>query len=370
MKNCSFLLQEKYFQTETPLSNSEKNMSRMPDSNSRADRDEQLAHIEIAILVVIFLIASVGNLTLILVLWQRRKKLSRMHVFMLHLSFADLVVAFFQVFPQLIWDITDVFIGPDPVCRIVKYLQVVGMFASTYMIVVMTVDRFQAICYPMVTFQKKRSLWNAGVSTSWCISFIFSIPQLFIFSKSEISPGISECWAEFILPWGPMAYVTWIFIVIFFIPVVTLTVCQIQICRTIQMNIYVKKHIDLERRDQPQSIASRASSINCISKAMIKTVKMSLVTVFAYVLCWTPFFIVQLWAVWFPSSLTENAVFTIVMLLGSLNSCVNPWIYMYFCGHIPQCIKKVKHLSMHYESAITASINLRDRDCDEKSTFV
>ncbi|XP_069484057.1 oxytocin receptor-like isoform X2 [Ambystoma mexicanum] len=331
----------------------------------RAERDEQLARAEVAVLTVIFLTAALGNLVLILVLWRRRKKLSRMYVFMLHLSLADLVVAFFQVLPQLIWDVTDVFIGPDAVCRAVKYLQLVGMFASTYMIVVMTVDRFQAVCYPMVTFQKKRALWNAAICASWGSALVLSLPQVFIFSKTELAPGVFECWAQFIQPWGSKAYVTWIFVAIFFVPTVVLTVCQVKICKVIKLNIYVKKHTELEMRDQKQGLPSRASSINCISKAMIKTVKMTVVTVVAYVLCWAPFFVVQLWTVWHPSSVTEGAVFTIFMLLGNLNSCTNPWIYMYFCGHIPYCVRPPEHFSTREESAITASINLGDREADD-----
>ncbi|KAM4676041.1 LOW QUALITY PROTEIN: isotocin receptor-like [Discoglossus pictus] len=366
-RNFSFSVQERSWQTESPFQN---NISNKSDFSGWSERDERLAYIEISVLGIIFMTASIGNFTLILVLWSRRKKLSRMYVFMLHLSFADLVVAFFQVLPQLIWDITDVFIGPDFVCRIIKYLQLVGMFASTYMIVVMTVDRFQAICYPMVTFQKKRALWNAAICTSWCISLIFSIPQVFIFSKTEIVPGIFECWAEFIQPWGSKAYVTWIFVAIFFIPVSILTVCQIKICKTIQMNIYVKQHNDLKLQEQPQTMTSRASSINCISKAMIKTVKMTVLTVVTYVLCWTPFFIVQLWAAWYPSVVTEGAVFTIIMLLGNLNSCANPWIYMYFCGHIPHCSKLPEKTSTREESAITASINFGDRECEDRTTSV
>uniref|UniRef100_A0A452GYZ3 G-protein coupled receptors family 1 profile domain-containing protein n=1 Tax=Gopherus agassizii TaxID=38772 RepID=A0A452GYZ3_9SAUR len=329
----------------------------------------QLAQLEIAVLGVIFMTASVGNFILILVLWRRRKKLSRMYVFMLHLSIADLVVAFFQVLPQLIWDITDVFIGPDALCRTIKYLQLLGMFASAYMIVVMTVDRYQAVRYPMVTFQKKKALWNAAICTSWSISLLFSLPQIFIFSKTEISPDIFECWGEFIQPWGLKAYVTWIFVAIFFIPTAILTICQVKICKIILMNIHVKKRNEFEAINQKQVLPFQASSINCISKAMIKTVKMTVVTVIAYVLCWAPFFIVQLWSVWYPSDVWNEFSFTIIMLLGNLNSCANPWIYMYFCGHIPYCAKKrSKNISAQEESVITGSINLVDREPEENLT--
>ncbi|KAM3924776.1 arg8-vasotocin receptor-like [Leptodactylus fuscus] len=334
-----------------------------------SNRDLHLAYAEISVLGIIFIAATVGNFILILILWNRRKKLSRMYVFMLHLSLADLVVAFFQVLPQLIWDITDVFIGPDPLCRIVKYLQLVGMFASTYMIVVMTMDRFQAICYPIVTFQKKRALWNSAVCTSWAISLIFSVPQAFIFSKTEIAPGVFECWAQFIEPWGLMAYVTWISVAIFFIPVTILSICQIKICWEIKMNVYVKKHKGFLVHDPHTRIISRASGINCISKAMIKNVRMTVVTVVSYVTCWAPFFIAQMWAAW-SEDIPDGPAFTIIMLLGNLNSCVNPWIYMYFCGDIPHGIKQCKHISNQQEFQVSGSINCREKFCEEPVTYV
>uniref|UniRef100_A0A4W3JSJ8 G-protein coupled receptors family 1 profile domain-containing protein n=1 Tax=Callorhinchus milii TaxID=7868 RepID=A0A4W3JSJ8_CALMI len=67
----------------------------------------------------------------------------------MHLSIADLVVAVFQVLPQLVWDITEIFLGLDTLCRAVTYLQLVGMLASSYTLLVMIMDRFQAVCYPM-----------------------------------------------------------------------------------------------------------------------------------------------------------------------------------------------------------------------------
>lgn len=38
-----------------------------------------------------------------------------------------------------------------------------------------------------------------------------------------------------------------------------------------------------------------------ITKAMSKTVRMTLVIVLVYTVCWSPFFIVQLWAAWDPN---------------------------------------------------------------------
>ncbi|XP_030632226.1 oxytocin receptor [Chanos chanos] len=298
-------------------------------------RDEHLAQVEIALLSIIFLSAAILNFGLLMVLWRRRKQMSRMRVFVFHLCLADLMVAFFQVCPQLMWDITDRFIGPDLVCRLVKYLQVVGMFASTYMIVVMTIDRYQAVCNPMVTFQRRRARWNVPVCIAWAISLTGSLPQIFIFSRVQIAPGVFDCWANFIEPWGLKAYVTWTTLVIFVLPVLTVIACQVRICRAVQINFYMKTHQDKEEGIR-HPLPSRASSVVGVSKARIKAVKMTVVIVLAYIICWAPFFTVQLWSVWDVNAPTETATFTILMLLASLNSCANPCIYLLFSGKLPK----------------------------------
>ncbi|XP_056129620.1 vasopressin V2 receptor [Lampris incognitus] len=325
-------------------------------------RDERLAQVEIALLALMFVSAGFLNFGLLLVLWKRRKQLSRMRVFVFHLCIADLVVAFFQVCPQLMWDVTDRFVGPDILCRAVKYLQVVGMFASTYMVVVMTMDRYQAICNPMVTFQRRaRRRWNVPVCVAWCASLVGSLPQIFIFSKVEVAPGVYDCWADFVKPWGLKAYVTWTTLVIFVLPILTVIVCQVRICRTLQVNFHTKTHRAGGAVDK--TVSSRASSIAGVSKARVKTVKMTVAIVLAYIICWAPFFTVQLWSVWDAEAPTENAVFTILMLLASLNSCANPCIYLLFSGKLPKrlvalmCVEQPETKeSIHEDATVVSSL--------------
>lgn len=84
-----------------------------------------------------------------------------------------------QVLPQLIWDITERFQGPDFLCRSVKYLQIVGMFASSYMIVAMTVDRHRAICCPLQAYRVgAMSRWNTPVMVAWVLALVLSLPQV------------------------------------------------------------------------------------------------------------------------------------------------------------------------------------------------
>ncbi|XP_022532907.2 vasopressin V2 receptor [Astyanax mexicanus] len=437
-------------------------------------RDVALAHAEVGVLGLVLALATLGNSFVLWVLLRRRKYNAPMHLFMVNLCVADLVVAFFQVLPQLVWDITERFQGPDALCRSVKYMQIVGMFASSYMIVAMTVDRHYAICCPLQAYRGGVvSRWNTPIMVAWGLALVLSVPQVFIFSRSEVAPGEFECWGHFAEPWGLKAYVTWMTLAVFVLPALIITVCQVRIFREIHDNIYLKServvsadfkknlvffHFPGLRTQEDRTRErtrgghaeefplknnnSQSSNPHCenyssqhapqpdcegcgcelstgysssrspdvlphshnthnthnthqnspaphqdrslrqkvfsetdpscyqtslpylnslepltegsdpvhyppcfpprslpppppgVSRAMSKTVRMTLVIVLVYTMCWSPFFIVQLWAAWDPNPPVQGVAFTILMLLASLNSCTNPWIYTAFSSSV------------------------------------
>lgn len=265
-------------------------------------RNEELAQIEIMVLSITFVVAVIGNVSVLLAVHNTKKKISRMHLFIKHLSLADLVVAFFQVLPQLCWKITFRFYGPDILCRIVKHLQVMGMFASTYMMVMMTLDRYIAICHPLKTLQQSSQRSYIMIISTWVCSLVLSIPQYFIFSLSEIETGsgVYDCWAHFYDLWGAKAYITWITVGIFLVPVIILMMCYGFICDSIWKNIKFKKRKGTAGGATKNGLIGKnsVSSITTISRAKLRTVKMTFVIVVAYVVCWAPFFTVQMWSVW------------------------------------------------------------------------
>ncbi|XP_073507689.1 vasopressin V1a receptor-like [Phyllobates terribilis] len=318
------------------------NTSRVhPNSSDLLSRDEELAKVEIAVLAIIFVAAVLGNCSVLLGLYKSKKKMSRMHLFIKHLSLADLVVAFFQVLPQLCWEVTYRFYGPDFLCRVIKHLQVFGMFASAYMLVVMTADRYIAICHPLKTLQQPTKRSYLMISGAWILSFILSTPQYGIFYLKDLGDGVYDCWADFVLKDGAKAYITWITISIFVVPVTILLTCYGFICYNIWKNIKckTKKEETEGRKGNNGLLSTSVSSVRTISRAKIRTVKMTFVIVSAYIICYSPFFAIQLWSVYAEDTNwteNENMAITVSALLASLNSCCNPWIYMFFSGHLLQ----------------------------------
>uniref|UniRef100_A0A3P9DNM9 Vasopressin V2 receptor n=1 Tax=Maylandia zebra TaxID=106582 RepID=A0A3P9DNM9_9CICH len=327
------------------------------------ERDALLAVAEVVVLAVIFVMALLGNGLVLVVLLRRRRHHNPLHQFMLNLCVADLVVALFQVLPQLVWDAKGRFPGPDFLCRLVKYLQVLGMFASSYIIVAMTVDRHYAICCPLQAHRSGATKrWNSFIVLAWVLSLLLSLPQVFIFSRSELAPGVYECWGNFAESWGLKAYVTWMTLAIFILPVLIITICQVRIFKEIHNNLYLKSDCRLSPAALPQlrketqrgkrgggegksNVPFYVSPL--VTAAMSKTVRMTLVIVLVYSLCWAPFFSVQLWAAWDPDPPQNGVAFTLLMLLASLNSCTNPWIYSAFSSSVSPELRLLLHCRPH-----------------------
>lgn len=248
----------------------------------------RLALVRAVVLGLVFVCATCGNVFFVKTLLKRRN--TRTQLFLLHLCLADLVVAFFQVLPQFFVEITHRFRGTDFLCRSVKYLQVVGMFASAYMIVTLTIDRYHAVCKPMVSFLRSSFRRHLSIGAAWLVSLAFSSPQLFIFSLQEVKENQFDCWATFLEPWGSRIYISWITLAVFVLPAGILLYCQMRICTTIYFNMKRK------------ALQTGRASTRGVSNAMLKTVKMTFVIIMAYTVCWSPFFVVQLWSAWSPSS--------------------------------------------------------------------
>ena len=297
-----------------------KELTTMETTNQSAylQRDETLAQVEIAVQVVIFVFAVFGNATVLGVLLPRNR--TRMHLFMMHLSLADLFVAFCNVLPQLIWDITYVFIGNDFLCRLVKYLQVIAMYASSYVMLMSAIDRYIAICHPFFSHKIRSSRVHLMVCIAWILSLLLPVPQIFIFSYKIREDGQYDCWATFEPDWTLQLYITYYTFTVYFLPIIILTFCYGRICYVVikrnsksdQFSRANKWKSDTKYHECSSDIDVQAfcklnvkidkCRKNGISRAKIKTVRLTLAVVLCYFICWTPFFLFQMWAAYDPSA--------------------------------------------------------------------
>uniref|UniRef100_T1JNT7 G-protein coupled receptors family 1 profile domain-containing protein n=1 Tax=Strigamia maritima TaxID=126957 RepID=T1JNT7_STRMM len=363
-------------------------------SNAPPPQSSAIADAKLTVLALMFATIMLGNTIVITSLLIRRKKLTRMYFFILHLCIADLIVAFLHVLPQLCWDVTHRFQGNDFLCKVIKFGQLLGPYLSSYILVGMAIDRYLAICFPLNSWAATRS--KGMVCVAWVVSVVFSSPQMFLFSYKYVSVlKYWECWVDFTLE-EERAYVTWYFVANTFVPLLVLVYTYSAICWAVWRNFRHKKNspkgdFDSAASSSPttathlsvpqnvnhiqrngscrfkasESVNPRSHGLQRISRAKIKTVKLTVVVITCYILCSMPYTCAMMWVAYDKraqeTAFYKGGLFPVLVLVASLNSCVNPWVYLLFNKNLVHtlrhylCCSKENEMKSHRTLATTYS---------------
>ncbi|OQR66963.1 putative vasopressin/oxytocin receptor-like [Tropilaelaps mercedesae] len=323
------------------------------------ERDPVLALIEVATSAVILgLTLSANTLVLVGLARQRRQKpYSRMYRLMAHLSIADILVGLLCTLPQLAWDISFRFQGNALLCKLVKWSQVFSLYLSTYMLVAMSIDRFLAVHVPLSSGLSPNRLVSGLVRASYVIAITAALPQLVVFTQVDIGNGVEECWA-IASPFVLNVYVIYFMVVAFVLPMIIMTICYGYICRCLY--IYSRERTRALTGGTTRVGSPRGSCISDISAAKAQTLKMTLTVVICFFLCWVPFCAATLYRQFTPSNEVPPWVLpwiTILLLLPSLNSCTNPWIYLAFSSGLLREIKNIFGIKSKESRDISATVH-------------
>ncbi|XP_057670838.1 cardioacceleratory peptide receptor-like isoform X2 [Diorhabda carinulata] len=312
---------------------------------------------QFTILWVLFTMIVLGNSAVLIALLVSKSRKSRMNFFIRQLAIADLSVGLINVSTDIAWRITVAWHAGNVLCKLIRFLQAVVTYSSTYVLVALSIDRYDAITHPM-NFSGSWKRARMLVVLAWMVSILFSLPTIFLFEEKPIE-DIPQCWID-LLQWQWKVYMTLVALVLFVIPALIISACYAVIVWTIWTkskllipmgHIPIRQSEDLRttiptRNFHEDHDYRRASSRGIIPRAKIKTVKMTFVIVFV---CWSPYIIFDLLQVYghIPKTQTNIAIATLIQSLAPLNSAANPVIYCLFSTHICgnlRCGKIFKHL--------------------------
>ncbi|XP_060571996.1 cardioacceleratory peptide receptor-like isoform X2 [Ruditapes philippinarum] len=325
---------------------------------------------EIVFLSFLFFFIVIGNSIVLLALGLSKRTHSRMHFFIMHLALADLSVGLITVLGDLIWKITIKWYAGDVICKMLKFAQAFVMFASSYMLVALSIDRYDAIARPL-SFSTTWTRCKVLVGVAWGLSALFSVP-LFVFSG--VPEGTLECWLQFPIDydWIWLVYFVGVMTAVLILPALIIAGCYLLIILIIWKNSHLlettrpkqvytaeKKFLVSSSHDiaanngctptgSPKTnrvrsgVSGGRSSKGIIPQAKIRTVKMTFTIVSAFILCWSPYFIFNLLSVLgiIPKTQATIATHTFIQSLAPLNSAANPIIYGIFSTRICRYLRR------------------------------
>ncbi|XP_013913587.1 PREDICTED: galanin receptor type 2-like, partial [Thamnophis sirtalis] len=137
---------------------------------------------------LIFLIGTVGNSLVLAVLLRNGQVNNTTNLFILNLGVADLCFIVFCVpFQATIYSLDDWIFGPF-MCKAVHFFIYLTMYASSFTLTTVSLDRYLAIRYPLHS-RELRTPKNAVIAICfiWGLSFVFSVPYVSYFQEYQIT---------------------------------------------------------------------------------------------------------------------------------------------------------------------------------------
>uniref|UniRef100_A0A8C6YH89 G-protein coupled receptors family 1 profile domain-containing protein n=1 Tax=Naja naja TaxID=35670 RepID=A0A8C6YH89_NAJNA len=268
---------------------------------------------------LIFLVGTVGNSLVLAVLLRNGQVNNTTNLFILNLGVADLCFIVFCVpFQATIYSLDDWIFGPF-MCKAVHFFIYLTMYASSFTLTTVSLDRYLAIRYPLHS-RELRTPRNAvtAICFIWGLSFIFSGPYVSYFQEYQII-NITVC------------HPIWEMSQPYVIPVLILSFTYLKTIR------YLWTSVD------PMKVMSDSK------KGKRKVTRMIIIVTVLFCLCWLPHHLVIL-CFWFGNFPLNNVTFVLRVLshlISYANSCVNPIVYALVSKHFRKGFKKIFSCLLH-----------------------
>ncbi|XP_041854103.1 gonadotropin releasing hormone receptor 4 [Melanotaenia boesemani] len=296
--------------------------------------------------IITFTLCAISAVCNLLVLWAASKggkRKSHVRILIMNLTVADLLVTFIVMPVDAVWNITVQWQAGDAACRLLMFMKLVAMYSCAFVTVVISLDRQSAILNPLGISEAKRKS-KIMLTVAWTMSVVLSLPQMFIFHNVTITvpENFTQCTTHgsFVERWQETLYNMFTFVCLFLLPLVIMIFCYTQILVEISSRMarsnMLSKDIHLRR------------SHNNIPKARMRTLKMSIVIVTSFIICWTPYYLLGLWYWLFPEKMEETVSHSLTHMLfifGLFNACLDPITYGLFTIHLHQGMRRCRRSS-------------------------
>ncbi|XP_036452966.1 cholecystokinin receptor type A [Colossoma macropomum] len=335
--------------------------------------------VRIILYSLIFLLGVLGNSLIITVLVRNRRMRTVTNLFLLSLAVSDLMLCVFCMPFTLIPNLMENFVFGSGICKTATYFMGISVSVSTFNLVAISLERYSAICNPLTsrTWQTKSHAAKV-ITATWLFSFLLMLPypissNLVPYRRNNNTTG-NMCRPDWPSDIIQQSWYVFLLLILFLVPgIVMMTaygLISVELYRGIKFEManrrsnrdresstgslkatdgdgcYLqpskKKRSETVEQHQaltvtssnPKTKLSRVCSNSPTANLMAKkrVIRMLLVIVVLFFLCWMPVFVVNAWRAFdkrMADRLLSGAPISFIHLLSYTSACVNPIIYCF-----------------------------------------
>ena len=277
---------------------------------------------------LIFVVSLVGNSLIGIVVYKTPPLRKPSNFFIVNMAMSDLLYPIFLI-P---WKLTELHSNSwlisgsvgQALCKLVPFFNDVSVSVSVQSLVLITVDRFGAVLFPLRSPLISSKLCPYFILATWIVAVAFSSPCLLAFKLVEFE-GQLRC----VMVWNEAStYFLTGHVVFFYIPFALEAV--------LYSIIVIKLHTQLLPGEQS------ANAEQLRKKRNRNVLKMAIAIVLGFALCWLPWSIMRM-ILFFDSDLSSSCSFSIyyeIFYFFSRSNCaINPLICFIFSGNYQEALR-------------------------------
>ena len=287
---------------------------------------------------LIFVVSLVGNSFIAVIVYKTQTMRKPINYFITNMAMSDLLIPIF-LFPR---NLTDLYVdyqwlisGPlgQALCKLVPFLTSVSSFVSIQSLVLIAVDRFGAVVFPLRSPLISSKLCPFFILATWIVAIAVGWPNLFFLQIVKYADGVVYCTMHSSEAFGESSsevnYILSLYVLSFYIPTALLII------------LYSIIVIKLKTQKIPGEQSNNAEEQR--AKRNRNVLKMAIAIVVVFLLCWIPLSITYLLLMFERDRWCGDIrlFYEIVYLMAVSNSAINPSICFIFSGNYRQGLKRL-----------------------------
>ncbi|XP_054869152.1 substance-K receptor isoform X1 [Amphiprion ocellaris] len=226
---------------------------------------------------LIILVSITGNVTVIWIILAHRRMRTVTNYFIVNLAFSDVSMATFNTLFNFVYALHNDWYFGLGYCRFQNFFPITAMFSSIYSMAAIAVDRYMAIIHPLKPRLSSTST-KVVIALIWIVAILLAFPQCY-YSVTRFYYPRTVCMVDWPDDYGgthQLSYQYAVILLIYLLPLLVMLVTYSLVGRSLWGG-----HIPGEASDHYHSQIT----------AKRKVVKMMVVVVTTFALCWLPYHI-------------------------------------------------------------------------------
>ncbi|XP_042208152.1 somatostatin receptor type 2-like [Homarus americanus] len=276
---------------------------------------------------IAFLVGLCGNTLVIYVVTRFSKMQTVTNLYIVNLAIADELFVIGIPF-LMITSVLGYWAFGSTMCKLYMITTSLNQFTSSLFLTIMSADRYIAVCHPISAPKFRTPMISKLVSlTAWTTSALMIVP-VFMYSNTLEVYDLINCnifWPDSFGISGEFVFTLYSFILAFGLPLTL---------------IFIFYGLVLQKL---KSVGPKSKSKEK-KKSHRKVTKMVLTVITVYVMCWLPYWVLQLVLIFSPPRVGQSPFMVVLFLISSclsyINSAINPILYAFLSENFKKSFMK------------------------------